>query len=568
MTDGQPDSHRITRLGPYVIHRVLGEGGMGIVYDAHDPRTQTRVALKCLHSSLTRNETARARFEAEMRILETLVHPNIVKSLGSAWLDGRLVLVLEYLEGRTIRDILRTEGAIPAGRAVPIARQIALALVFAHVRANPVVHRDIKPENIMVLGDGVAKVMDFGVAKVLKEMDAASLATKQVGTVRYMSPEQADAKAITTKTDCYALGLLLYEMLTGRVPFDGDSLMSLLRQHCEAPPPPFLASLRNAIPRELEELVFALLEKQPERRPDAATAEAALRRIGTAAEPATRTLFAASSAVPVGTAAPVDAAPAPEPAPEQRATELVHLRVDAPVARTDVVLPISSKRRARWPLIAVAAAVPIVAGGTALAVFWPSASPSSAKRSARPSASARPAPPPSASDTAPTATAQPPRICGAQVCAPFAPPDPTNVDESLLVASAREVARKLAPDAELSGEMVFGAMRGHHLDVTRPRAIVSLQFSGREVDVVVVVKPTELMGSATPGKRGSAISAYCPLARAIEAVTSAGGVVDDGTNVSLYTLEQHPTWLFTASAGGTDARVEDASCRVANVRKL
>jgi serine/threonine-protein kinase len=209
-----------------------------------------------------KEEDGRRMFVSEMQILASLEHANVVRSLASLEYEGQLVLVLEYLEGKTLRAILN-ERDLSWAEAVDVAAQIASALSAAHGQDTPIVHRDLKPENVMVLPDGTVKVMDFGIAKVLEHAHGKS--TQSLGTLQYMSPEQIDARAIDGRTDLYALGLLLYEMIAGEPPFVSASPRELLNMQCTAEPPAFSEEIEA--PAGVCELVFQLLAKTPEDRP-------------------------------------------------------------------------------------------------------------------------------------------------------------------------------------------------------------------------------------------------------------------------------------------------------------
>ena len=256
------------QIGEYVIKRLLGEGGMGRVYEAEERLSQRRVALKVLRPDITKSEEGRRAFLNEMRILALLEHRNLVRSLASMETDGQLVMVLELLDGRTLRDEL-SAGPLRWGRAVEIVVQIASALEVTHRQVPQIIHRDLKPENVMVIAKEGApltvKVMDFGVAKILES--AARASTQSVGTLQYMSPEQIDATGVDGRSDLYALGLIFYEMLAGAPPFQSPSPRELLNLQCTKSPPPFSASLRSELPRGVVELIFALLAKNPDERP-------------------------------------------------------------------------------------------------------------------------------------------------------------------------------------------------------------------------------------------------------------------------------------------------------------
>ncbi|MCA9690811.1 MAG: serine/threonine protein kinase [Myxococcales bacterium] len=263
------------RVGEYLIKRLIGEGGMGKVFEAEERLSKRRVALKVLHPDLAGSEAGRAQFIGEMGILSKLDHPNIVRCLACSEHDGKLVMALEYLEGQTLRELLVARGALPWHDAVAIATKVARGLDAAH-RPNvdgdpPIIHRDLKPENIMILSDGNVKVMDFGIAKVVAQMMTRHT-TRTVGTLQYMSPEQIDATGLDARSDYYSLGLVLYEMLTGAPPFNSESPRELLNKQCTEPPPPLPDDVRRGLPRGIETLLFRLLEKSPDNRPSS-TAE-------------------------------------------------------------------------------------------------------------------------------------------------------------------------------------------------------------------------------------------------------------------------------------------------------
>lgn len=254
------------QIGEYLVRRLVGEGGMGRVYEAEERLSKRRVALKVLRDELSKSEHARSLFLTEMQILAHLEHPNIVRSLASIEDDGKLVMVLEFLEGRTLRDTLNERGRLSWEQAATVTMAVARALGAAHGQSPPVIHRDLKPENIMLLEDGSVKVMDFGIAKLLQELNQTN--TQSVGTLQYMSPEQIDAEPVDPRTDLYCLGLVFYELLTGHPPFQSSSPRALLNQQCGDPPPPLGDDVR--CPKGLTRVLFRLLEKRPGDRPQSA----------------------------------------------------------------------------------------------------------------------------------------------------------------------------------------------------------------------------------------------------------------------------------------------------------
>src|SRR5580704_6075610 len=253
------------RIGEYVVRRMVGEGGMGKVYEAEERLSKRRVALKVLRQELTRSEEGRRLFLNEMQVLAQLDHPNVVRSLATCEVDGQLVMALEFLEGRTLRDELVERGRLPWPEAVRIVFPIAEGLAAAHAQDLAIVHRDLKPENVMICEGGNVKVMDFGVAKVLAAAQATN--TQSVGTLQYMSPEQIDARTIDARSDLYSLGLVLYECLAGAPPFRSASARELLNMQCTAPAPDLPDEVRATLPGGIEEILFKMLEKSPDARP-------------------------------------------------------------------------------------------------------------------------------------------------------------------------------------------------------------------------------------------------------------------------------------------------------------
>jgi serine/threonine-protein kinase len=254
-----------TIKGRYAVLRKLGEGGMGAVYLAEQVSVSRKVALKVLRADFARDEDFVRRFRLEARLAASLNHRNIITvyEFDQAE-DGSLFIAMEYLEGRPLNEVIRQEGALPAGRAVRLGLQIAQGLEAAH-RAG-VIHRDIKPHNIMVVGQDDIKLMDFGIARL---MDAGSPGLTRTGVVMgtpaYMPPEQIEGGTITEQTDIYAFGIVLYELLTGSVPFTAASPRAVLTKHLQEAPLP-LRTVDPRIPASVEQVVMQALAKQPEAR--------------------------------------------------------------------------------------------------------------------------------------------------------------------------------------------------------------------------------------------------------------------------------------------------------------
>ncbi|MGZ4339062.1 MAG: Stk1 family PASTA domain-containing Ser/Thr kinase [Gaiellaceae bacterium] len=245
----------------YVIERKLGSGGMADVYLAEDQELGRRVALKLLDDRHASDEQFVERFRREAQSAAGLNHPSIVSIFDRGYAEGTYYIAMEYLDGRTLKELLVKNGPTPVPIAIDYARQILGALAFAH--RNGIVHRDIKPHNIVVGGDGRLKVTDFGIARsgASQMTEAGSI----VGTAQYLSPEQARGAPVDPRSDLYSLGIVLYEMLTGKVPFSGDTPVEIAMKHLsQVPEPP--SELRADIPHDLDAVVMRALAKDPEQR--------------------------------------------------------------------------------------------------------------------------------------------------------------------------------------------------------------------------------------------------------------------------------------------------------------
>ena len=245
----------------------LGVGASGAVFRARDPRLQRDVAVKVLDPALGITADHEAEFLREARIVSSVEHPHIVPLYAAEARDGLLYLVMRLLPGRTLRDRIADVGALAPEEAARLAHEIAEALELAHARG--VVHRDIKPDNVLIDSAGNAIVTDFGVSVVTGRADSPDALGATVGTPFYMSPEQALGDTVDGRSDVYALGVVLFEMLTGRVPFEGRSVRELIAKHV-ASPPPEASSIRPATPAALAALVTRMLAKAPAERPDSA----------------------------------------------------------------------------------------------------------------------------------------------------------------------------------------------------------------------------------------------------------------------------------------------------------
>ena len=243
-----------------VISRV-GAGGMAEVYCAEDSQLGRRVAVKLLHERFAQDEEFVERFRREASSAASLSHANIVSVYDRGEWGGTYYIAMEYLDGRTLDSIVREEAPLTPERAIEITEQVLRAARFAHRRG--VVHRDLKPHNVIIDDEGRVKVTDFGIARA-----GASEITQTgsiMGTARYLSPEQAQGHAVSPRSDLYAIGIMLYELLTGTVPFEGDSVVAIALRHLSEPPRP-PSTFVPTISASLDAIVMRALEKSPERR--------------------------------------------------------------------------------------------------------------------------------------------------------------------------------------------------------------------------------------------------------------------------------------------------------------
>ena len=266
----------------YRLERPLGHGGMASVYLARDSELDRSVAVKLLAENAAGDDGLRERFVREARLAARLSHPNIVGVFDAGEDDGRPYIVMEHVDGETLSDLLARQGRLPPEEARGLALQAARGLAHAH--AAGLVHRDIKPQNLLLREDGTLKIADFGIARAA-EGTALTQAGTVLGTAAYLAPEQALGEQATPAADVYSLGAVLYELLTGKPPYEFDSLADLAdkqRRHAIAP----VRELAPDVPRELEEVVMRCLARNPAYRP--ASAAELERELGPAtAEPPT-----------------------------------------------------------------------------------------------------------------------------------------------------------------------------------------------------------------------------------------------------------------------------------------
>ncbi len=246
----------------YQINRVIGVGGMAVVFEAQDIVLNRKVALKMLRDEISGDEQAVRRFVNESRAVSMLSHPNIVKIFDVSVRGNLKYIVMERVEGITLKSYMQKKGALTTEEVLSYSEQVLRALDHAHSKG--IIHRDIKPQNILLLKNGKVKVTDFGIAK-LPNAEAAPMNEKAIGTVYYVSPEQASGKEIDGRSDLYSVGVLMYEMATGALPFNADTPGSVaLMQVTEQPKAP--SEIKPDIPRGLEQIILGAMEKNPDRR--------------------------------------------------------------------------------------------------------------------------------------------------------------------------------------------------------------------------------------------------------------------------------------------------------------
>ena len=247
----------------YELEEVVGHGGMSTVYKAHDSLLERNVALKVLHQQYNEDEDFVERFKHEARSVAQLQHPNIVTVIDRGEEDGRQYIVFEFIDGENLKELVVRKGRLDLRDALEIAHEIARGLAFAH--DHGLVHRDVKPQNVLLNGDGRAKVTDFGIARSLDVDHGVTQTGTILGTSNYIAPEQASGQPVDAHTDVYSLGIVLYEMLTGELPFPGESFVAIAMKHIQEPSPNVL-DVRGDIPLRVAEMIDRALEKDPEHR--------------------------------------------------------------------------------------------------------------------------------------------------------------------------------------------------------------------------------------------------------------------------------------------------------------
>jgi len=413
--------------GRYEVLSLLGRGGMGAVYRAHDRVLDETVALKVLRSEAAAAPDMARRFRSEIKLARRVAHPNVCRIYEYGEDGPRQYISMELVEGTNLKDVLRQRGALPPEEAYAVAVQVAEGLEAIH-RVG-IVHRDLKSLNVMIDGHGTARVMDFGIAKkIAGEGTSSPSGSYVVGSPEYMSPEQARGQSVDFRSDIYALGIVVFEAFTGRVPFRGDTPVATLLMQLETPPP-LDGPAAAAIPPPLRPVLRRALAKDPSAR-----------------YPSAREMADALGAAREATRAP--RADRPRPSSSRRRSGAALAAASVAVIAASILL---SRARDRPPLVPAPSSTP-----SSLSTAIPTPAPSAAASTARPlpSASARAAPPPertpaptplAVESPLPSAPASPPPTPGvpspsATVVAPPstpAPPSPTPEADGWLLVFAK-----------------------------------------------------------------------------------------------------------------------------------
>ena len=354
--------------GRYGVRSRIAEGGMATVYLAVDERLEREVAVKVLRPHLAHDDTFVTRFRREARSAAALSHPNVVAVYDQGEDDGHMFLAMEYVPGQTLREVLTEEGPLSPRAALDVLEALLLALAAAHDKG--LIHRDVKPENVIISEHGTVKVADFGLARAVSSQTVTSSTGMLLGTVAYLSPEQVERGIADARSDVYAAGLVLFEMLTGSKAFTGDTAIHVAWQHVhKGVPAP--SSRVDGLPPALDELVAAATSRDPDERPADASAFLELvrrtreslgpealdaRPAGVAALAAAAVPTSATAALPVGGGAGTDVAP--QPHTDTRAMD----RPPAPLEGVVVSGDGGGGWRRWWPAIIASAAVLALTG--------------------------------------------------------------------------------------------------------------------------------------------------------------------------------------------------------------
>jgi serine/threonine protein kinase len=338
------------KIQEYLVEERLGVGGMGVVYKAVHPLIGKHVAIKVLRPDVVTDPRDMDRLLEEARVVSAIKHRGIINIFGAGTLDdGRHYLIMELLEGESLEEKMRRDGQVPAADAVVILEQVLSALSAAHQAG--IVHRDLKPANVFLVKEGqqfYVKLLDFGLARRTQQN-----VTRIAGTPDYISPEHARGRPAGPPADLYAFGVLCFHMLTGQLPFVGNTPMEVMEKHVHMPPP-VPHEINPTIPKALSELILKLLAKEPGDRPDASQVKADLRA-------ATKQMRTAATMMSLAAIEPVSSTPEQAKEEEKRAKEL---------ARSAQVADLKRKAKRRWPIL-VGAGVALWLILVLVYVLWP-----------------------------------------------------------------------------------------------------------------------------------------------------------------------------------------------------
>jgi serine/threonine protein kinase len=360
-------------IGDYEILSILGLGGMGKVYKVRNVISDRIEAMKILLPDLTSNQSLADRFLREIRLLATLSHANIAALRTALTYGNQLVMIMEYVEGETLAN-RAARAPLSSADAVSYADQVLSALGYAH--KQNIIHRDIKPANMMLTPQGIVKLMDFGIARSATDMSLTSTGMT-LGSLNYMPPEQVRGESADARSDIYSFGVSLYELLTGKLPFQGDSQYSLMTAHLtQTPPAPI--TLRGDLPSGLNEIIMMAIAKDPAKRFQSADAfRAALSTVQVTHMPASSTTVTSTASKPSGATTLVDLpptarpaatpapsrTPAPSVAPALPTVPLAHSPAPAAAVRTQAAAPRSSGRGMWLAIGAVLGIAVLIAAG-------------------------------------------------------------------------------------------------------------------------------------------------------------------------------------------------------------
>jgi serine/threonine protein kinase len=460
-------------VGSYRVTRAIGAGGMGEVYEAVHPGIGSRVAIKVL-SAGGRGERVE-RFFAEARAINHIHHANIVNVLDLAFLpDGRPYILMELLSGSSLAQLIAARGPLPFELVGRVARETLAALGAAH-RAG-VIHRDIKPDNIFVTEAGLVKVLDFGIAKLMPEAAPSSPATRTgvvLGTPHYMAPEQIRGDAIDGRTDLYALGVVLYEAVTGRRPFEGTTSYALFQQHMEAVPV-HPRGLRPDLPPALEQGILGALAKDPRHRPPSAEALAAVLAPEAPAAYSTPT---------------VPSSPPISSHPMAYAATAVHTPTDgaASLAPTFRMPPVRTRPRTGRVLLAIGLGIALAAGIAAAIVLWPSSLPKD--KAPRRAASAKPSAKPSGTPATPSARPPAPGTAAApgELISAWPSYEQRAFDATRFAREADPLVRQRVPDAVFHRVHALGVATNGLVDLSVSSSTVYVQWTSASLGRCVMI---------------------------------------------------------------------------------